>query len=559
MIRDNLIRCGVGLPVKDDYTYEELFNLSEEIDQILWYYRVLAIANSRDKLKDFIFPMDRTYVSYMRNVFYKEYCESKKDRREVTISGLVPNTDVGYEYRDIDEEEVLEKSFEDSEDSEEGTTGTDSSNSENSESSEIEGTNYDLTDEDLDEIWGSGDSWGTDAEDSESDSTEPKSSVDEIKNSVNTDKTDIEQADSNLKELQDSVIYVTMDMLEIDEKGFYVYSTEDDEDAEEVDPFEDDSNDTLWEDEDEPPKSIKNMDEISATDDSEDDFPDRDFDEENEDSGSDTPNDEEDEDDIFSSWGDDEPDENVDDVENEEDVDDVDFPDNGDIEDDEDDIPDNDEEDDVDFPEDTVEDENEDDLFSSWGNEDNEDDEDFPSNDVDDEEDGDFPSNAVDDEEEDFPDLSDEDEDIPDNGDSEDVDEDEDDFPDLDSEDDEDSDDAEDFPDWNDEDNQDNDNDDIDFSDWDEDQDDEDEEKVKHSVNKNKGSIKGDKPTPSKKDGVGSKGIKSSEGVQDSFEHTRDEQFVESFDKVINGTLNFGRKSGKKIINKIWKGMTNQE
>ena len=548
MIRDNLIRCGVGLPVKDDYTYEELFNLSEEIDQILWYYRVLAIANSRDKLKDFIFPMDRTYVSYMRNVFYKEYCESKKDRREVTISGLVPNTDIGYEYRDIDEEEVLEKSFEDSEDSGEGTISTDSSNSEspkNEENSESEGTSYDLTDEDLDEIWGSGDSWGTDEENSESDSTEPKSSVDEIKDSVNTDKTDIEQADSDLKELQDSVIYVTMDMLEIDEKGFYVYSTEDDEDAEEVDPFEDDSNDTLWEDEDEQSESIKNMDEISATDDSEDDFPDRDFDEEDEDSGSDIPNNEEDEDDIFSSWGDDEPDENVDDVENEEDVEDVDFPDNEDIED-EDDIPDNDEDDDVDFPEDTVDDEDEDDLFSSWGNEDNEDDEDFPSNDVDDEE-------------EDFPDLSDEDEDIPDNGDSEDVDEDEDDFPDLDSEDEEDSDDAEDFPDWNDEDNQDNDDDDIDFSDWDEDQDDEDEEKVKHSVNKNKGSIKGDKPTPSKKDGVGSKGIKSGEGVQDSFEHTRDEKFVESFDKVINDTLNFGRKSGKKIINKIWKGMTNQE
>lgn len=546
MIRDNLIRCGVGLPVKDDYTYEELFNLSEEIDQILWYYRVLAIANSRDKLKDFIFPMDRTYVSYMRNVFYKEYCESKKDRREVTISGLVPNTDIGYEYRDIDEEEVLEKSFEDSEDSGEGTISTDSSNSEsleNVESSESEGTNYDLTDEDLDEIWGSEDSWGTDEENSESDSTEQKNSVDEIKDSVNADKTDIEQVDSDLKELQDSVIYVTMDMLEIDEKGFYVYSTEDDEDAEEVDPFEDDSNDTLWEDEDEQSESIKNMDEISATDDFEDDFPDRDFDEEDEDSGSDIPNNE-DEDDIFSSWGD-EPDENVDDVENEEDEEDVDFPDNEDIEDDEDDIPDNNEEDDVDFPEDTV-DAEEDDLSLSWGNEDNEDDEDFPSN-------------NVDDEEEDFPDLSDEDEDIPDNGDSEDVDEDEDDFPDLNSEDEEDSDDAEDFPDWNDEDNQDNDDDDIDFSDWDEDQDDEDEEKVKHSVNKNKGSIKGDKPTPSKKDGVGSKGIKSGEGVQDSFEHTRDEKFVESFDKVINDTLNFGRKSGKKIINKIWKGMTNQE
>lgn len=527
MIRDNLIRCGVGLPVKDDYTYEELFNLSEEINQILWYYRVLAIANSRDRLKDFIFPMDRTYVSYMRNVFYKEYCESKKDRREVTISGLVPNTDVGYEYRDTDEdeEEIFEKSF----DEEKETNGSDAENEVNSS------TDHDLTDEDLDEIWGNDEVWSTDEDNSESDSgsINEENSENEQKSSVNTDKSDIEQVDSDLKELQDSVIYVTMDMLEIDEKGFYVYSTEDDEDAEDEDPFGDDSNDTLWEDEE---NSVKDMDDL------EDDFPDRDSDEEDEDNGSDIPNEEEDEDDIFSGLGDDEPDEDVNTFENvddEDDDEDVDFPENEDTEDDEDDIPDN-EDDDVDFPEaeNGVDDEGKD--------EDEDEDED------------DFPSNDVDDEEDDFPDLSDEDEDIPDNGDSEDVD-DEDDFPDLDSEDEEDSDDKEDFPDWNDKDNQDNDDDDIDFSDWDENQDDEDEEKVKHSVNKNKGSIKGDKPTPSKKDGVGSKGNKSYEGVQDSFEHTRDEQFVESFDKVINDTLNFGRKSGKKIINKIWKGMTNQE
>lgn len=540
MIRDNLIRCGVGLPVKDDYTYEELFNLSEEIDQILWYYRVLAIANSRDRLKDFIFPMDRTYVSYMRNVFYKEYCESKKDRREVTISGLVPNTDVGYEYRDTDEdeEELFEKSFDEEE---KDINDSDSENEVNSS------TDNDLTEEDLDEIWGN---WGNDEDDSESDSINEDHSENESKSSVNTDKSDIEQKDSDLKELQDSVIYVTMDMLEIDEKGFYVYSTEDDEDAEDEDPFGDDSNDTLWEDGDEESESVADMD------DSDDNFPDRDSDEEDEDSGSDIPN-EEDEDDIFSGLGDDEPDEDVNTFGNEDDEDgdeDVDFPDNDDTEDDEDDIPDN-EDDDVDFQEDEnrVDDEgkdgDEDDLFSAWGDEND-------SNE--DEDENDFPSNDVDNEDDDFPDLSDEDEDIPDNGNSEDVD-DEDDFPDLDSEDEEDSDDAEDFPDWNDKDNQDSDDDDIDFSDWDEDQDDEDEEKVKHSVNKNKGSIKGDKPTPSKKDVVGSKGNKSYEGIQDSFEHTRDEQFVESFDKVINDTLNFGRKSGKKIINKIWKGMTNQE
>ena len=514
MIRDNLIRCGVGLPVKDSYTYEELFNLAEEIDQILWYYRVLAIANSRDKLKDFIFPMDRTYVSYMRNVFYQEYCESKKDRREVTVEGLRPNTDTGYEYKDtdeVDEEEIIEKSFEEG------------NGVEQSRVVDTKSTSNDLTEADLDEIWGT---WGDDQDEEGSDETTSESIV-------NNEKNNQESSNSDLKELQSDKIYVTMDMLETDENGFYVYNEESDEDAVEEDPFDSDDTDTLWEDEeDESVTKLDNMDEISTTDDSEDDFPDRGSEDEDDEDNSD--------DEIFSSWGDDESEDTNEDVDNVEDVDEedeegVDFPD--DEQDDEEDSPDNGvDEDEEDFPDmdDSDDEEDVDEMLSDWGNDDDmsdEDDVDFPDedgNDTDvDEDDVDFPDNDEEDEE-DFPDMEDE----------------------------EDSDDTEDFPDWDEDvDNTDSKDEDFNFSDWDEDQDEEQEKAVK-SVNINKGSTKRDRPTSSdiRKEGVGSK-----KGMSEELEHTRDEQFIENFDKVINGTLNFGRKSGKKIINKIWKGMTNQE
>ena len=82
-IRNSLIQCGVGLPLKDDYTYEELFELSEVIDQILWYYSILAVSNSRNKLKGFIFSLDDTYMSVMRRMLYQEYCETQKDYKGI--------------------------------------------------------------------------------------------------------------------------------------------------------------------------------------------------------------------------------------------------------------------------------------------------------------------------------------------------------------------------------------------------------------------------------------------------------------------------------------------
>lgn len=84
-IRDNLIRCGVSLPVKRDYTYEELFNLGENISDILWFYGILAVVNSRARLMGFNWSLDRTLKGKLRSMFYDEYLEGKRSYDEISV------------------------------------------------------------------------------------------------------------------------------------------------------------------------------------------------------------------------------------------------------------------------------------------------------------------------------------------------------------------------------------------------------------------------------------------------------------------------------------------
>ena len=84
-IRDNLIRCGVSLPVKRGYTYEELFNLGENISDILWFYGILAVVNSRARLMGFNWSLDRTLKGKLRSMFYDEYLEGKRSYDEISV------------------------------------------------------------------------------------------------------------------------------------------------------------------------------------------------------------------------------------------------------------------------------------------------------------------------------------------------------------------------------------------------------------------------------------------------------------------------------------------
>ena len=93
-IRNNLIQCGVDYPINSMETYEELFTAGMELDEVLWYYSILAVSGSKDALKNYFLPLNGYYKEKMRQVFYKEFMDFIKDyRRLSTTYTLLGNTD----------------------------------------------------------------------------------------------------------------------------------------------------------------------------------------------------------------------------------------------------------------------------------------------------------------------------------------------------------------------------------------------------------------------------------------------------------------------------------
>ena len=77
-LRNSLIQCGVSIPDAisssiDDYYATFLTSL--RIEDILFFYRLLAIADSSSKLDGFIIPLDVTYKEVVRKQAYKDFIE----------------------------------------------------------------------------------------------------------------------------------------------------------------------------------------------------------------------------------------------------------------------------------------------------------------------------------------------------------------------------------------------------------------------------------------------------------------------------------------------------
>lgn len=334
-IRNSLIQCGVGLPLKDDYTYEELFELSEVIDQILWYYSILAVSNSRSKLKGFIFSLDDTYMSVMRRMLYSEYCETQKDYKGLFVEDLESQGRVSKENISLEDD--------DQEDALNDFRSLILSKKENKpvEEDEKSITQFDeLDDEEFPD-------WGDSEDDTEEDEDVQDSSF---------------EKDDSSSEESEEITYISKDSMSVDEKGFYVY--DDNEEDEDPDPFLDKEVEEEFDD-------MSDIDDVDfPQDDVEEEEDDEDFPELDEEDGVNDevddiafPEDKADEGDSFSELEDDVDselegwDEDSDDVVeepqgNEDDL----FPD------DEDDI----------FGEDS-EDEDEDNLFPDWNEDDEED------------------------------------------------------------------------------------------------------------------------------------------------------------------------------------------
>ncbi len=103
-IRNSLIQNGIEVSdVNDDLNdYRVLFLLGLKLDEVLYYFHVLAVSGSEYMLKDFFLPLNDTYKDRLRNICYDEF-----------ITDILPNYkkllgDEGisdyYEYENSDED-----------------------------------------------------------------------------------------------------------------------------------------------------------------------------------------------------------------------------------------------------------------------------------------------------------------------------------------------------------------------------------------------------------------------------------------------------------------------
>lgn len=103
-IRNSLIQNGIEVSdVNEDLNnYRVLFLLGLKLDEVLYYFHVLAVSGSEYMLKDFFLPLNDTYKDRLRNICYDEFITDilpnyKKLLGDDSISDY-------YEYEDSDED-----------------------------------------------------------------------------------------------------------------------------------------------------------------------------------------------------------------------------------------------------------------------------------------------------------------------------------------------------------------------------------------------------------------------------------------------------------------------
>lgn len=88
-IRNNLIQCGVDYPIKPMNSYMELFTAGMGLDEVLWYYSILAVSGSKDALQNYFIPLSSHYKEKMRQVFYQEFTEFVSDYRKLSVGSIL--------------------------------------------------------------------------------------------------------------------------------------------------------------------------------------------------------------------------------------------------------------------------------------------------------------------------------------------------------------------------------------------------------------------------------------------------------------------------------------
>lgn len=104
-IRNSLVRCGVELDIKDVQGYEEIFYLGEKLSDLLWFYSVLEISGSEDRLRGFLFPLNSFYKSSLRDKYFEEYLIYRAGYMEISASDAIMRSKL----EEVKEEKVVEQ------------------------------------------------------------------------------------------------------------------------------------------------------------------------------------------------------------------------------------------------------------------------------------------------------------------------------------------------------------------------------------------------------------------------------------------------------------------
>ena len=90
-IRNNLIQCGVEFPVTPCMEYRELFELGCNLDSLLWFYSVLEISGSEDRLRGFFLPLGNHFKDKMKKAYYDEFQLFLKEYNKLSVRSYLSN------------------------------------------------------------------------------------------------------------------------------------------------------------------------------------------------------------------------------------------------------------------------------------------------------------------------------------------------------------------------------------------------------------------------------------------------------------------------------------
>ena len=77
------------MSISEDKSYIDIYRIGCYLDSICYYYKILEITGSKDRLSKFQIPLNGYYMLKMREIFYKEFLDFLEDYNKMSISSSI--------------------------------------------------------------------------------------------------------------------------------------------------------------------------------------------------------------------------------------------------------------------------------------------------------------------------------------------------------------------------------------------------------------------------------------------------------------------------------------